>query len=517
MNNNLSSEFGDAINKDHPLPQHPNPLFRRDSFVSLNGLWDFALDKNKSPNVAYTKKILVPFSPETSLSGLKIKIPANTYMHYRKEVSVPDSYVNHDAILHFGAVDQVCDIYWNGHFVGHHESGYSAFEIPLSCLSKNNVLELVVNDDTSSGIYPRGKQSTDPAGIWYTPTSGIWQTVWLETIPDEGYVQSIRIDPDFDNQEVKITAKFVGNRAFATAEVYYKGQLVAKDSFTPEGEATLDLKYVFYPWSPEEPNLYELLITAGYDTIHSYFAMRKFSSVTVGKFHLFALNNHPYFLSGVLDQGYFPESGLTPPSEEAIINDIALVKKCGYNCIRKHIKIEPMRWYFQCDRMGIIVLQDFVNGGSCYSSLLVHTRPVMTFDISDTNYRLLGRLMENSRKQFIRDLEATIANLYNVPSIAIWTIFNEGWGQFDTEVMTAKVKDLDPSRLVDSASGWYDKKCGDFDSQHIYFWLVSRIKNDRKRITGLSEFGGYTLKVPKHAYSDRFIWLSFLSFFRYLE
>jgi beta-galactosidase/beta-glucuronidase len=515
---NLSTDFSVALNLAHPLPEHPNPLFQRDSFLSLNGPWDFSVDGNKTNAGKYDKTILVPFSPETPLSGVHMTIKANDFMHYRKIFNVPDDYVGHDCLLHFDAVDQICDVYWNGHFIGHHESGYFPLIIHLTRVNKENTLEVVANDDTDSAVFPRGKQSNEPEGIWYHPTSGIWQSVWLEPVPDDGYIDSIRTTPKFDEQKVHIEAKFVENHASATAEVYYHGHLVGKSYFDESDSLEIDLRYDFYPWTPSEPNLYDIVITAGYDRVRSYFAMRKFSSLDIGNTKLFALNNKPLFLSGVLDQGYYPESGLTAPSEAAILNDIKVLKRCGYNCVRKHIKIEPLRYYLACDKLGLIVIQDFVNGGSRYSSFLIHTRPFLVFDISDMDSKLLGRLLEASRQQFYKDMQATIERLYNVPSIAIWTIFNEGWGQFDSANITERVRELDGTRLLDSTSGWYDKHVGDFSSHHIYFWLFLHLHNDHKRILSLSEFGGYSLKVENHLYSEKtFGYRSFPSFSRYNE
>ena len=499
----FTSEFGEKISHEHPLPEHPNPLFQRDSFVSLNGPWDFAITKDARKTDDYKQKILVPFAPETSLSGVGIHIHAGDFMHYRKCFEVPDSYVGHDAILHLDAVDQICDVYFNGRFVAHHVSGYTPIAVHVSYLNKTNVVEVTAQDDTDSSIFPRGKQSNEPGGVWYTPTSGIWQSVWLENVPDDGYIKSIKLEPDFDKQELKIEAEFVGNKAFANVEAYYHGQLVARGTFDPSGECVLDFNYSFYPWTPEEPNLYELVFTAGYDTVRSYFAMRKFTKVKIGDYYFFALNNKPYFLTGVLDQGYWPESGMTPPSDAAILFDLQLLKKCGFNFVRKHATIEPMRWYSMCDRLGLLVMQDFVNGGSRYSSFLIHTRPIFHFDISDTDHKKLGRLIEESRNQFLSDMKSEIDRLQNVSCLMGWTIFNEGWGQFDSALMTEKLRALDSSRLIDTASGWYDKGCGDFDSDHIYFWTFLNLRNDHKRILGLSEFGGYSLKVEHHDFSKR--------------
>jgi beta-galactosidase/beta-glucuronidase len=499
----LISEYGEKINRDHPLPEHPNPLFQRDSFVSLNGPWDFAITKNAKRPSAFTQTILVPFAVETALSGVEAKVKKSDFLHYRKTFEVPDAYVGHDAILHLDAVDQICDVFLNGHFLAHHESGYFPIAVHTAYLSKRNVLEVTVSDDTESEIFPRGKQSNNPSGIWYTPTSGIWQSVWLESVPDDGYIKSVKMNPLFDEQKLKIQAEFVGNRAGANVEAYYHGQLVAKGNFDPSGECLLDFHYSFYPWTPDDPNLYDLVFTAGYDSVRSYFAMRKFSTVALGRYHFFALNNKPIFLSGVLDQGYFPESGMTPPSQEAILFDLKLLKQCGFNCVRKHATLAPMRWYSACDRLGLLVMQDFINGGSRYSSFLIHTRPLFHFSMSDTSHKRLGRVLDQSRDQFKLDYLSTIERLYNVPSLFAWTIFNEGWGQFDSAIITDEVRKADSSRLLDSASGWYDKGCGDFLSDHIYFWAFLSLRNDHKRVLGLSECGGFSLKVDRHVYSKR--------------
>ena len=268
----------------------------------------------------------------------------------------------------------------------HHESGYFPIAAHVSYLPKNNVLEVTVSDDTESDIFPRGKQSNDPSGIWYTPTSGIWQSVWIESVPDDGYIKSVKVDPLFDEQKLKIQAEFIGNRAFASVEAYYHGQLVAKGAFDPSGECVLDFHYSFYPWTPDDPNLYELVFTAGYDIVRSYFAMRKFSVVQLGEDHFFALNNKPLFLSGVLDQGYWPESGMTPPSQEAILFDLKLLKKCGFNCVRKH-------GAFNYDESKLVIGLDHldIDGFQLYH-LLKEKYEVMKTMFS-SNLDLLGKVM----------------------------------------------------------------------------------------------------------------------------
>jgi beta-galactosidase/beta-glucuronidase len=508
----LSTVYGETINRDHPLAEHPNPLFRRDHYQILNGVWDFALDQRKERPANFTKNILVPFSVETSLSGIGKEVKKSDYMHYRRKFHLSDEYLQGFVILHFDAVDQICDVFLNGDLILHHAGGYTPFSYLIEHPQPENILEVTVSDDTDSPIYARGKQSNNSNGIWYTATSGIWQSVWLEAVPSAGYIKSIRIEPDFDARQIHITGDFTASPSDAYAEAYFHGRLVARGTFDGKLNATLDLGYGFYPWSPETPDLYEIRLFFGEDLVHSYCAMRKFSTESINGFRYFTLNGHPYFISGVLDQGYFPDGGLTAPSEKAMIDDIKLAKKCGFNCLRKHIKIEPLRWYYLCDSLGMLVIQDFVNGGSRYSDFLMYVRPVLKFNISDTTHRFLGRASKGSRDQFAIDQKDVVDRLYNVPCIFEWTLFNEGWGQFDTVILTNKLKELDKTRLIDSSSGWYDKKCGDFDSHHVYFFKPN-FKSDHHRILGLSECGGFSLGVDRHKFSKKsFGYLRFHSF-----
>lgn len=498
----LMTPYGETLNKEHPLGEHPNPLLQRDLYLSLNGPWDFALDKNEARPETYHKEIIVPFSVETPLSGVAQPVSKDDYLHYRRRFHLNDEFLQGFCLLHFSAVDQIADVYLNGDHLIHHEGGY----LPFSCLIEHpqpeNILEVLVKDDTLSPIFARGKQAEKSGGIWYTPTSGIWQSVWLEAVPSSGYVHSLTIDPLFDEKRIKIKRDDGHSAGQGSVECRYKGELVARADFDENGLATLDLSYSFYPWTPEEPNLYDLIVYSGEDTVRSYCALRKFSNCIKGDEHFFALNDKPIFLSGLLDQGYYPDGGLTAPSEEAMKDDILLAKKCGYNCLRKHIKIEPLRWYYLCDKLGMIVLQDFVSGGSPYHNFLIVTRPLLKYGIDDTTYRYLGRALKESREQFVRDLEKTVSHLYNVPSIGQWTLFNEGWGQFDALALSKRLKGLDHSRTIDATSGWYDKGCGDYSSHHVYF-VKPRLHNDHKRILSLSECGGYSLPVEGHRFSTK--------------
>ncbi|MBP5216824.1 MAG: glycoside hydrolase family 2 [Bacilli bacterium] len=501
----MFTKEGQKINRASVLPEHPDPQCKRAEFVNLNGEWDFAIDQNPNPPSSYDLKILVPFAVETPLSGIERRVSKTDHLHYRKIIHMPEDYDGAPYLLHFGAVDQVCYVYVNGMLIAHHESGYT----PFSGLVKNfvpgdNELRVEVTDDTDSEIHPRGKQQNENGGIWYTPTSGIWQTVWMEKVPEE-YITGFRLQADFDRKNLLVHVNFAGQIVSSSVEVFVGKSQVLEAFLNEKGNAVLDLSDAFHPWSPEDPFLYGLKIRANEDEVETYFAMRKVSSVEVDGHQIFALNDKPLFLSGVLDQGYFPDGGLTPPSDQAMINDIELIKRMGFNMIRKHIKIEPKRWYYHCDRLGMLVVQDFVNGGSPYKKLFINLRPFITWQEDDklpSVQKTLGRGNPDSQRHFISEIPETVNALINNPCIVVWNLFNEGWGQFDTIKCLDLLTILDASRLVDANSGWFDQGVGDFCSYHIYF-RRPRLKNDGKRILGLSEFGGYSCRLPDHAFSPK--------------
>ena len=496
----LCSRFGKNIDTSNPLPLHPNPYFQRDNFVSLNGVWQFAITKSKEVPSVFGS-IIVPFAVETKLSGVHCRITKDDFLHYRKEVEFKEDEIGKTILLHFEAVDQVCDVFVDGKHECHHEGGYFRFEFPLKIEQRKIIIDVVVSDDTESEIFARGKQSNKPSGIFYTPTSGIWGSVWYEFIPDHKRIISLKTTSLFDDKSIKIEIEFSEDDVDAEAIVKYKGKIVSESKISGK-TAVISLENAFYPWSPDQPNLYEIAIKTKSDTIHSVFTMRKWSLIKFEGKQYVGLNGKPIFLNGLLDQGYFPESGLTFPSEEAIIEDIKFTKRCGFNCLRKHIKIESMRWYYQCDLQGVVVCQDMVSGGDEYSIILMATRPILSYEIDDTTYEHLGRKNKASRDNFEQEMSDTIKQLYNVNSIGIWTLFNEGWGQFDAVEMSKKLSSLDETRLIDSTSGWYDKGCGSFQSRHIYFKKL-KMKNDGKRILSLSEFGGYALYIKDHSWSTK--------------
>ncbi len=494
---------GKKVNPDCPLSEYPTPQFARDSYLSLNGRWDFHIDDSPANHSFYPETIIVPFAVETPLSRIERRISAKDVLHYRRVFTLPEGFRKKRVLLHFEAVDQRCDVYLNGVRVIHHEGGYLPFTVDcLELKEGENELCVDVQDDVTSPAYPRGKQSEKSSGIWYQGTSGIWGSVWLESLPNE-VIQSIRLNPDFDKKTISIQAAFEGRPTSSEVEAFLDGKLVASGTLDENLHCVLSLAGHFSPWAPEHPVLYDLRIRINEDEVKSYFAMRKFSSVLYKGHRVFALNNKPYFLSGLLDQGYFPDGGLTPPSDQAMIDDIQFAKDMGFNMLRKHIKLEPMRWYYHCDRLGMIVFQDFINGGDRCKLFYFALAPFFPFNFKDTE-RLdrFGSSSPEWRKRFEEDMAPFVQRLYNVPCIAAWTLFNEGWGQFDSSRLTAKLRELDSTRLIDSASGWYDQGAGDFCSKHIYFRKV-RLKPSEDRVLFLSEFGGYVHAEEGHSFAGR--------------
>ena len=362
-----------------------------------------------------------------------------------------------------------------------------------------------VQDLTDISCHARGKQALSPGGMFYTAQSGIWQTVWAEIVPDN-YIERIFFTPDYDNSRMELR---VLTKEPAAVDCMIAGKGV--DSFCISGMSNetiaIDLPD-FHPWSPEDPFCYQISIRTDTDRVSSYFAMRKCDVQTGpdGKRRFF-LNNKPYFQAGVLDQGYWPESLYTAPTDEALLSDILRMKKLGFNMLRKHAKIEPERFYYHCDQLGILVWQDMVNGGSPYKSWFVtYLATLMNwrhlpFSDGEKHFSLLSRSQPEGRAEFLREMEETVTFLYNHPSIVTWVPFNEGWGQFHAADAAARLKQLDPTRLVDHASGWFDQKAGDIVSLHYYFFTLN-FKAETARALALTEFGGYSFSMPEHSASE---------------
>lgn len=497
----LYTQWGERMDRAHPLPEYPRPQLRRQSYLNLNGPWDYAINQDDRPPRVYEGQIIVPFSPESPLSGVNRMLQKGQTLWYRRALNLPRGFLpaGHRLLLHFGAVDQEAEVYVNGALVKRHMGGYNAFFADVTDGLSPDGSELVVRvrDDTDASWHSRGKQSGKRGGIWYTPQSGIWQTVWAEAVPAR-HIEGVQITPLFDQGAVRLLVGGPeGARGTANAEGFPSVAFTANVPFeipVPD----------FEPWSPEHPRLYPLCLTLGDDRVDSYFAMRKIEIRADGQGvkRLF-LNGRAYFQNGVLDQGYWPDGLYTAPADEAMVFDIQTMKKLGFNMLRKHIKVEPMRWYYHCDRLGMLVWQDMPNGGGPYRFGTV-TLPLVTGrHRPDSRYAAFGRESAQGRAAYESELKEMVAQLYNVPSLVLWVPFNEGWGQFDAASVHDLLRSLDPTRPVDHASGWHDQGVGELKSLHVYF-KPYRFRPDRLgRAVALTEFGGYNLRVEGHTWSDK--------------
>ncbi|MCL2866019.1 MAG: glycoside hydrolase family 2 [Lachnospiraceae bacterium] len=501
----LYTKWGKELDINNVLPAYPRPSMVRNSYLNLNGYWDYAITKSAAWPMEYDGKILVPFSPEAVLSGVSEVLQPDEYLYYAKEIQLPVGFNQGRVLLHFGAVDQMTEVYVNKQLQGSHVGGYLPFFFDVTKVLTDgiNVISLRVKDVTGASYHSRGKQKLDRGGMFYTPQSGIWQTVWLESVPEE-YIGSLKFTPDFDDGSIGIKVNVVG--AASAVQV-----IISIDNETYQTSLEANKKRyiklpVVYPWTPETPYLYDVKICYGADCVTSYFAMRKNSVAYDNKGILrFKLNNKFYFHNGLLDQGYWPDGLLTAPSDEALIFDIMEAKRLGFNTLRKHIKIEPERWYYHCDRLGMLVWQDMVNGGgpirAWFTTYMPHIFLWAGRSIKDNKYKLFSRDDAAGRKQFYQELKQTIETLYHHPSIVLWSPFNEGWGQFDAQKATALIKKLDTSRLIDEVSGWFDQGGGNVYSIHNYF-LEKRVKPKKERVVAITEYGGYVHRYEKHSYHN---------------
>ena len=501
----------------HPLAEYPRPAMRRDSCEILNGPWQYAITQTAEYPAAWQGSILVPYSSEAPASGVGRTLQPGQWLHYHR-LFAPPAGEGGRVLLHFGAVDYACAVQVNGHLAGGHRGGYWPFTLDITDLlngTGRNSLWVAVQDPTGHGTQARGKQTLKPGGMFYPAQSGIWQTVWLERVPDN-YIQTLTVTPDYDARTVTVrvhTAK-PGGAVNLWAMVRAGGVTIAEDWGSDEadqdGEVTLNIpEEHFFPWSPDTPFLYDLTVgtnqgeEAGFDTVHSYFALRKWSCAPDAQGVLrFCLNDKPILLNGLLDQGYWPEGLYTPPSDAAVERELSEVKALGFNLLRKHAKIEPQRWYYHCDRLGLIVWQDIVNGGSAYNLWFVTyltnaLQPLLRrFPDGKACRSLLSRAKPAGREEYAHELADTVQALRCHPCIACWVPFNEGWGQFDAGKAVQALRTLDGTRLVDEASGWFDQGGGDVHSLHNYFYPL-RIR-PQKRTVALSEYGGIAWPMPGH-------------------
>ncbi len=462
---------------------YPRPQLRRDSFFPLDQGWTL----NGRP-------IRVPWPPQASLSGWTGEV--GDVLRYKTAFTLPEGFAapGFRVLLHFGAVDQVAEAWVNGKSVVRHEGGYLPFsaDITAALLPGENRLE-VKAVDTLSRDYPYGKQHKRPHGMWYTPVSGIWQPVWLEAVPERGAVSALRITPDLTGIDVEVEA---GGAEFTVSVLLGEGRYVTARGV--EGSVRLELPHP-HLWSPEDPYLYELTAATETDRVESYFALRTVTTREISGRPRLCLNGKPVFLHGVLDQGYFEDGLFLPAEPEEYERDILRMKELGFNTLRKHVKIEPEAFYHACDRLGMLVLQDMVNSGG-YGYLRDTVIPNF---VSRRRSDLGGGGSEKRKAFFERHCLDTVAHLQNHPCIVGWTIFNEGWGQYDSDRICRLLKGADPARFFVSASGWFAQEEGDVESEHVYF--SSRVLEGTRpgKFLLLSECGGFPLRVEGHTAQNR--------------
>ena len=542
-----------GLSGDIPFAKYPRPQFKRDSFFNLNGKWDcgvvapFPLESDKAwrrdsrvehgndkilggndsmslsdGQVSLSDGQMSLSDGQVSLSDGQVSLSGLTrqsleHFSYYTSFTLPEGFIKDHVLLNFGAVDQIAKVYIDDHFVGEHEGGYTPFSFDITDylvgenkssaqnpVGTHKILHKIRVDitDTLDHKYPYGKQKKNRGGMWYTPVSGIWQTVWLESLPQK-YIRSIKITPDLEG----ITLEIDGDEDEYVVEIKSRSDgLVQTFKYTRPQQIKVENPKL---WSPESPELYDISIQGSQDKVQSYFALR---TVGIGPdkdgYQRLLLNNKPYFFNGVLDQGYWPQGIFLPNSERGWEDDILAMKKLGFNTLRKHIKIEPAGFYEACDRLGMIVFQDFVNNAdySFFHDTILPTVFGATSSFITGKNKLFDdrhfHKSEESRRIFKQTVDETISHLYNFPCICYYTIFNEGWGQFCADEMYDFVKERDSTRIIDSSSGWFKQKKSDVESDHIYFKKIKIKKADKPIV--ISEFGGYSLKLePNHYFNKK--------------
>ena len=501
----IKTKWGEALDENNILQEYPRPQFVRDSYMNLNGEWDCSLTNvsNNSETIIYEGKIIVPFPIESRLSGVEdLSLNPGQILYYKKIIDLSKLENKGKFLLHFGAVDQTATLYINNKYVGEHDGGYHPFYCDITNyiqdISKTEILVKVIDNYSANGA-SFGKQGEPRRSIFYQKIGGIWQTVWLESVPNT-YIKDVKITPNYDDHSVSFFMTLeeninINNNITGQIKIFDENKAIINSSILlPKKEINITLPNNFRSWSPEDPYLYRVEYTYGKDVVKSYFGMRKFSiGPDENNIMRLFLNNKPYFQNGVLDQGFWSDGIYTAPSDEALKYDIQTMKDLGFNMLRKHIKIEPKRWYYHCDTLGMLVWQDQPSGGS-----FPYNRADDSFYYPDDDYELYNRTNEIGRMNFLRDLNRTLDNLYNSPCISTWVPFNEGWGQFDSVKIAKMVKAIDKTRFVDHVSGYVDHFGPDFRSLHIYFDTIQIEKDEMNRPIVLSEYGGYGLKVKGH-------------------
>ncbi len=494
----LKTQWAQEVNPDEVLPEYPRPLMTRDEWKNLNGLWDYAITpKEAGQPTDFDGKILVPFCIESSLSGVMKTVGPDQSLWYRMRFSVPRQWKGQRVLLHFGAVDWKADVWVNDIKVGQHTGGYTPFSLDITQAldPKDNTLVVRVWDPTDTSYIPHGKQVVKPGGIFYTSVTGIWQTVWLEPVPDQ-HITALHTTPDLDRRVVKVMPDLAGSfdDVLVQVEVSFDGQKVAAGKALGGQPVEVQLPEKTFYWTPDHPYLYDMKVSVlrngkTLDAVGSYFAMRSFGTQRddSGIVRL-TLNGKPIFHFGPLDQGWWPDGLYTAPTDEALVYDIEKTKELGFNMIRKHVKVEPARWYYHCDRLGMMVWQDMPSGGRGPG-----WQTTRYFEGPES-----VRTLE-SEECYKKEWKEIIESLASQPCIAVWVPFNESWGQFKTPEIVEMTKKLDPTRLVNPASGGNFYACGDILDLHHYP-EPKMVLYDPTRATVLGEYGGIGRKVEGHTW-----------------
>lgn len=472
-------------NGESSWTEYPRPQLKRASYISLCGKWSLSVLKNNTEEAL--GEITVPFPPESRISGIERELLPDEKYIYRKSFVLPDDFNKGHILINFGAVDCFAEIRINETPIGGHNGGYIpfCFDITSALKTGENIVEVIVAD-TLDTDFPYGKQCRKRGGMWYTPISGIWQAVWLESVP-ENYINFLKLTPSLDS----ITIETEGGIAEKNVTIHTENGDIT-ESFSGN-KACIKIPSPVL-WSPENPYLYSLTLECGEDRIESYFGLRTIETGKVNNTPCILLNGKPYYFHGLLDQGYYSDGIYTPASPEGYLWDIKEMKKLGFNMLRKHIKIEPDLFYYYCDKYGMIVFQDFVNSGK-YNFLIDTALPTIGLKKGITH------TATKRRKSIFEDTaEKTISLLYNHPCVCYYTIFNEGWGQYEADRIYEELKKLDPTRIYDATSGWFTEKKSDVKSEHIYFRKI-KLKTDSEKPLVLSEFGGYSCKIENHCFN----------------